>query len=349
MSLKLFSNNASTTLSAAITSGATTLSVTSGAGTLFPNPAAGQNFTFTLIKSGTPTTFEICLCTARSGDTFSTIVRAQEGTTALAWNAGDTVALLPTAAGLTGFTQFDDLQKQLGNYAPDTGAANAYVVTLSPALAANVVGMPIRWIAGHTNTGASTFNGLALVLPSGAALSGGEIVGGALCTSVYDGARFQLTESAYASAASVSALASGIGATFVGYVPTSFGYAPSIVPLSVFGLASAAVYAARLEGNIATSGVGTMATVITPNTGSITAIGAGIASNSGSGNQVAQDYGNVANMSGISLWNGIAQQIRYTGTFSMPAGATSISLQMSVSSGTFSVAAGMNLVLTRVA
>ncbi|MDP3048906.1 MAG: hypothetical protein Q8N12_05675 [Thermodesulfovibrionales bacterium] len=44
------------------------------------------------------------------------------------------------------------------DYAPDTGAANAYVITLAPALTARVVGMPIHFMAANANTGASTLN-----------------------------------------------------------------------------------------------------------------------------------------------------------------------------------------------
>jgi hypothetical protein len=105
-----FSNNALATLASSIGSTATALSVTAGFGALFPALAAGQQFIATLMKAGAPATLEIILCTARSGDNFTTIVRAQEGTTALSWSAGDTVALLPTAGGFAAFAQTVDLQ-----------------------------------------------------------------------------------------------------------------------------------------------------------------------------------------------------------------------------------------------
>ncbi|CAB5079619.1 hypothetical protein UFOVP146_39 [uncultured Caudovirales phage] len=96
----LFTNNASTTLSASITSGATSLTVATGAGALFPNPTAPDYFLVTLQGiSGTP--IEIVKCTARSADTF-TIVRAQEGTTASAFTGGDKVELRVTAAQMSG-------------------------------------------------------------------------------------------------------------------------------------------------------------------------------------------------------------------------------------------------------
>jgi hypothetical protein len=196
LSARLFTNNANSTLAAPITSTATSLSLTSGGGALFPAPAAGQSFTVTLVKNGTPSTYEIVLVTARATDSFTSIARGQEGTTALSWNAGDFVYLYPTAGDLQQFAQFGDLQAQLGNYAIDTGSANAYAVALTPALTAHVVGMPIRFLAGHTCTGASTFtDGVAagsLVYPDGKPLLPSTIVAGGIYTAFWAGSEFQL-------------------------------------------------------------------------------------------------------------------------------------------------------------
>lgn len=96
MTLFLFANNDGTTLAGSISNVATTLTVFSGAGALFPSPGAGQEFSVTLIAATDPTIREIVYCTARSGDVF-TIVRAREGTTGLAWSAGDLVQGLLTA------------------------------------------------------------------------------------------------------------------------------------------------------------------------------------------------------------------------------------------------------------
>lgn len=93
----LYTNNASTTLSAGINSAVTSLSVASGAGALFPNPTAGDVFYATLANSAG--NIEIVLVTARSADTF-TIVRGIDGTTARAWLAGDSVEIRVTRAML---------------------------------------------------------------------------------------------------------------------------------------------------------------------------------------------------------------------------------------------------------
>lgn len=226
MSLAQFTNNASGALAAGITSGATSLSVTAGQGALFPALTGSQYFRATImhIVSGAVTALEIVKVTARATDTF-TIVRAQEGTTAQAWSAGDTIALLPTAGDMAGFAQFDDLQTQATNYAADTGAANAYVVALSPAVTAHVTGMPIRWKAGHANTGASTFNdgagAVSLTLTDGTALPSGTIAAGGIYVTFWDGTKFQLLATDLSGYVTLTYLAANYAtlATLANYAP----------------------------------------------------------------------------------------------------------------------------------
>lgn len=102
--VQLFTNNAVTTLAAPASNSATTLTVSSSS--LFPSPTGGNWFIATLehIVSGVVTVNEIVKVTNVSGTTW-TVVRAQEGTSAVAWLSGDTVALLPTAGGLAQFAQ----------------------------------------------------------------------------------------------------------------------------------------------------------------------------------------------------------------------------------------------------
>lgn len=157
--IQLFTNNASTATTTSVSTSATSVTVTSGTGALFPTLTGGNWFVATLetLVSGLVTSQEIVKVTARSGDTF-TIVRAQEGTAAQAFAIGATITLLPTAGGLSQFEQPAQVQKGSTNFAVDTGSANAYSVTLTPALTAHVSGMPIRFLAANTNTGNSTFN-----------------------------------------------------------------------------------------------------------------------------------------------------------------------------------------------
>ena len=87
-----FTNNAVSILSSGIAIGATSLSVTTGEGDKFPTLGAGDWFYLTLEEAAPAVPAfplrEIVKVTARTGDTM-TVTRAQEGTTARAWLAGD--------------------------------------------------------------------------------------------------------------------------------------------------------------------------------------------------------------------------------------------------------------------
>ena len=92
-------------------------------------------------------------------------------------------------------------QSGLLSYAIDSGTANAYVVTLSPAITAYADGVKIRFRALTANTGASTLNvnglgAVALVGGAHAALAGGEIIPGGYCEAEYNGSlsKFALLE-----------------------------------------------------------------------------------------------------------------------------------------------------------
>lgn len=92
----LFANNAVSNLAGPISNTATTANLTPGSGVLFPNPGAGQIFKLTFIDAATGLLNEIVNVTAISTDTI-TMVRGQEGTTALSWLAGDLAQSLWTA------------------------------------------------------------------------------------------------------------------------------------------------------------------------------------------------------------------------------------------------------------
>lgn len=100
----LFKNLATTTLASPITNTATSLTVAAGTGSLFPSPTAGQQFALDLNDAATGQIHEIVYVTAVSGDTF-TVVRGQEGTSALSWLAGDYAVNKVTAGTLASFAQ----------------------------------------------------------------------------------------------------------------------------------------------------------------------------------------------------------------------------------------------------
>lgn len=83
---QLFSNNGVSLLAAPIDASSTMLAVIAGHGALFPNPSPGEFFLVTL-EDQAATIREIIRVNARSGDVFTSIQRAQEGTIARAWSA----------------------------------------------------------------------------------------------------------------------------------------------------------------------------------------------------------------------------------------------------------------------
>lgn len=86
----LVANNATSYLAGTLTAVATSLTVSSGTGTLFPTLSGSDVFYVTLTNVSNQN--EIVKVTAKATDTF-TIVRAQDGTSALAFAIGDKVEL----------------------------------------------------------------------------------------------------------------------------------------------------------------------------------------------------------------------------------------------------------------
>jgi hypothetical protein len=105
MGIKL-SNNAFGTLAASINSSATSITLTTGQGARFPTLAGGDYFYATLVD--TSNNLEIVKCTARSTDVL-TVVRAQESTTARAYNTGDRIEIRITAATFVDATSVYDI------------------------------------------------------------------------------------------------------------------------------------------------------------------------------------------------------------------------------------------------
>jgi Protein of unknown function (DUF2793) len=97
---------------------------------------------------------------------------------------------------LTSAAQFIS-EASLVHYGVDTGAANAYVATISPGITQYSPGLLCEIAISHTNTGASTINlnskGVRnVVRANGAALSAGDLLAGGLALIGYDGTQFQL-------------------------------------------------------------------------------------------------------------------------------------------------------------
>lgn len=159
---RLWANNIRTSLAGAISPTALTLPVQSGVGATLPNPnnSLGEYFDLTLQDQATGLRIEIVAVTAVTGDVL-TIVRGQQGTAAQSWYAGDTAFIPVTSGALTEMAQQHQVQQGAFSFAHDTGVADAYVITLSPAPEL-VDGMPIYFSTANTNASTTptiTING----------------------------------------------------------------------------------------------------------------------------------------------------------------------------------------------
>lgn len=90
------------------------------------------------------------------------------------------------------------IQRGQTRFGVDTGAADALVVALVPALAEYKQGVSLKVFVAHDGTGAPasiTVNGVgtkAILRKGGAPLQKGDLVGGGMATLDFDGAQFQL-------------------------------------------------------------------------------------------------------------------------------------------------------------
>jgi hypothetical protein len=97
--LQLWANNISVRLGGPLSDSATAIELASGAGAQIGlSPTGGQFFLVSLVSG---TLLEVVRCTARTNDTL-TVTRAQEGTTARAWQvSGTNVIIAATATTLS--------------------------------------------------------------------------------------------------------------------------------------------------------------------------------------------------------------------------------------------------------
>lgn len=192
----LFANNAQSTLAAPITNASVSIQLQPGGGAEFPNPVEGQQyFIATMTDVATGLVNEIVYVTKRVGDIL-TVQRGQEGTTAIAWIAGSSFRMLPTAGTMATFSQVQQTQAGAPNFAQDTGSVNAYVAALNPPVTTRIRGLTVRIIAASSNTGASTLSlgagSAPIINPDGTDLGTGAIVNGGVFEVFDDGVNYQL-------------------------------------------------------------------------------------------------------------------------------------------------------------
>ena len=108
------------------------------------------------------------------------------------WNARD-----ETVVGYSKVNIDSLVQGQTLTYYADTGAADAYVITPDPPIAAYAAGQAFEVNIAHTNTGASTLNvsgkgAVAIKKQHDVALTAGDLEVGQVARFVHDGTNFQM-------------------------------------------------------------------------------------------------------------------------------------------------------------
>ena len=182
-------NLAKSTLSNGITSAITTVVVQSGAGVNFP--ALGVSDYFYAALQNAFGTIELVKVTARANDTM-TIVRAQGGTAALSWAAGDVFALRMTAET---FTDYIQQQIQTARAIINVVGATNLTGTVT-GITAYVTQAQYSFIAAANNVGpiniAISGLGTRNIFYNGAALIAGAILAGKTYLLVDDGTQLNL-------------------------------------------------------------------------------------------------------------------------------------------------------------
>ena len=115
-----------------------------------------------------------------------------DGVSTLAVIAGETMNIVSNGIGWDSFNT-----PKSESYSADTGAANAYAVSIAPTPTSYTAGLEVTFKATNANTGASTINVNGLGVKSikkdvSIALAADDIIASKVVSLVYDGTNFQL-------------------------------------------------------------------------------------------------------------------------------------------------------------
>ena len=225
---EVLSNNASTTTVGATASTDTTITIQVNDGAEFPIVSGSDFFRVAMIKKSTGQMEIAKVVTHAAGsntlDFYNVGNRGIEDTTALDLADGDLLELRPTAEFFNSMATTNNIQDGSPNYAADTGAADAYVVTLSPVPSGLSAGFLVRFKASADNTGASTLNvngigAVAIKKSVDEDITSGDIETGQIVTVVYDGTNFQINNAFGAVTATTAEINLLDGMTAGGFTP----------------------------------------------------------------------------------------------------------------------------------
>ena len=188
----ILKNLAKSTLATGVISSDTTAAILTGTGALFPVLGAGDYFYAAMQNAAG--VIELIKVTARSADTL-TIVRAQGGTTALSWAAGDVFAQRMTVET---FQDYIQQQLQTARSIQSVSGSNTIIGAIS-GLALYTTQAQYSFIAAANNTGATTINisgiGARNILSGGLPLVGNELVAGIVYLLIDNGTYLSLINS----------------------------------------------------------------------------------------------------------------------------------------------------------
>jgi hypothetical protein len=162
--------------------------------------AAGKVYTY---SAGTTTPVSLFTASDKSTSATNPIILDGNGK-AQVWADGRYKFVVKTSADVTLYTLdnllygFDDTTVLYGGVS--TGSANTQVVSVPATVTSYANGQTVSFIAGFTNTGATTlqFNSLSAISlvkgPTPSSLQAGDLIAGQMYTATYHGGSFRLTD-----------------------------------------------------------------------------------------------------------------------------------------------------------
>lgn len=204
------------------------------------------------------------------------------------------------------------IDQQSGNYALDTGAANAYVVALDPPITAYTDGMTVRFRAANANTGASTLNAgggvKAMRNNQNGALFAGDIAVGSVVTAIYIAAldAFQVT--------SLVISQTGLHATGITTVAATGNLPNSAIGGTVLFNAAAAITSTLPAANSVPGGARLEFMNVNSGSGTVTAAGSDtIKVNASTVASLVMGAGDTLTLEsdGTSIWYAVAGSVQF--------------------------------------
>ena len=240
---QIFKNNIFGVLQSGISNSATSMTLTDASS--FPAPTGGDHYLVTLVgfgSNGSENAWEIAKVTAKASNTL-TVVRAQEGTTAVSWPGATQVQMRLTAGSLD--TKVDKISGKGLSTEDYSTAEKSKLAAVAAGATANATNAELRDRATHTGEQAiSTVTGLQ------SALDGKEAAGAAASavsahTAAGDPHPQYTTAAEAASAAPVQSVAGRVGAVVLTKADVGLGNADNTSDATKAVLSATKLAAAR--------------------------------------------------------------------------------------------------------